>query len=231
MELSRLRESEGEGRVQARSWLPSLPCLGQRHGSRSGVDALCNGWCASSSSKAHAPRGPSLSPCSSQPPSFRSPHNPCAGQGAAEPCLFLGGATLSWHETWPAAWALLQRAQPRPDSNWVPPDCASPMLSPCQCQCQCGIHGLHSRGHSSCPCPALGSRAGPPGTAAAIGRLSSQPGPASSHGGSQLNQFLGRLQRCRSQRLCSCAAPCATPGVSLCPLCPPHARGNTCPLV
>lgn len=104
---------------------------------------------------------------------------------------------------------------------WVSPGCVhrstdpAAMTSPCTLPCA----------HGTSPCPVLGS------TRHCGHRGGFQPGPASSHGSCQLNQFLEWLQRCRSWRLCSCVASWATPRVSLSPRCPPHPQGSTCSLV
>lgn len=74
---------------------------------------------------------------------------------------------------------------------------------------------LCSHGHSSSPCPVLGSGEGLLGTAAACWPPWLPAGTGFLPWRLQLNQFLGRLQPCRSQRLCSCVAPWATLGVSL----------------
>lgn len=107
-------------------------------------------------------------------------------------------------------------------SPWVSPGCLHPstdlraMQQPLQ-------PGLHSRGRSSSPCPVPGSRKG---LRAPRLRVGFQLGPASCPGSSQLNQFLGWLQQCRGQRLCSCAASWATPRVSLSPPMPSPSPGQ-----
>lgn len=95
----------------------------------------------------------------------------------------------------PAAWGRLQRARPGQESSWVSPGCLHPSLDPTPVLLagSCTLGCAHV---AMAAAPALCLAAGRDCRAPwlLVGRLSSRPGPASSHGVSQLNQFLGRVQ-------------------------------------
>lgn len=90
-----------------------------------------------------------------------------------------------------------------------------PVSTPHQCPCRAPEPCAVLTWPQQQPLPCAWQWGGPLGTAAACWPPWLPAGTGFLPWRLQLNQFLGHLQRCRSQRLCSCVAPQATLGVSL----------------